>query len=306
MSAIVGSRRRYRWWRDNLGVLYVLPWLVGFIVLQLFPFIASLAISFTKWDFGGAPVFIGFDNYRRMIADPLVLQSVVNTIYYTVLSVPSGLAVAFLLAVLLNQHVRGIAIYRTAFYLPSVTAGVATSIIWVWLLQPNGLANKGLSLFGIHGPPWLVSPTWALPALVIVSLWSVGGSMVLFLAGLQGIPQGLYDAVAIDGGGHFAKFFHVTIPMMTPYFFLTSVLGIIGSFQVFTSALVMTQGGPAGATTFIVLLMYWEGWQWWRMGYASAIAWALLVVILFFTAVQFRLARSWVYYEYGRPESGGS
>jgi multiple sugar transport system permease protein len=300
MMRPVALARRPRW-RNVQGFLFVLPWLIGFLVFQLFPFVASFVISFTEWDFGGEPRFVGLANYLELGRDRMLLKSLINTVVYTLLHVPGSLIIAFALALLLNQKVAGIAVYRTLFYLPSVTTGVATAVIWIWLLQPDGLVNAGLGLLGIQGPNWLGSTTWALPALVLMSFWSVGGSMVLFLAGLQGIPDQLYEAVAIDGGGEWSKFRHVTLPMMTPTLFLTSVLGIIGSFQVFTAALVTTQGGPADATTFIVLVMYWAGWQFWKMGYASAIAWALLVVILLFTAVQFRVARAWVYYEYDRP-----
>jgi multiple sugar transport system permease protein len=299
------ARRRRPRWRDVRGFFYVLPWLIGFALFQLFPFVASFAISFTKWDFGGDPVFVGLGNYRALLEDKLLRKSLANTVYYTVLHVPGSIAIAFSLALLLNQRARFVTVYRTLFYLPSVTTGVATAIIWIWLLQPDGLVNRGLGLVGVQGPAWLASTTWSLPALVLMSFWSVGGSMVIFLAGLQGVPESLFEAVSIDGGGEWAKFRHVTVPLMTPYIFLSAVLGVIGSFQVFTQALVMTSGGPADATTFVVLVMYWAGWQWWQMGYATAIAWMLLVIILLFTAIQFRVARSWVYYEYDRPEGRG-
>jgi multiple sugar transport system permease protein len=297
------ARRRVRW-REVRGALFVLPWVIGFVVFQLFPFLASLILSFTEWNFSQAPKLVGLENYRRLLLDdPLLRRSVWNTLYYTAIHVPGGLLIAFGLALLLNQRVRGIALFRTLFYLPSITTGVATVIIWIFLFQPDGLINKALGLVGVPGPNWLTSPTWAMPALILMSLWTVGTPMILYLAGLQGIPETLYEAAMIDGAGWRSKFWHVTVPMMTPQIFMTSVLGIIGSFQVFTGALVMTNGGPGDATTFILLHMYWQGWQYFRMGYASAIAWVLLLIILAFTFAQLRLARHWVYYEY--DERGG-
>jgi multiple sugar transport system permease protein len=292
-------------WRDWRGALFVLPWAIGFVVFQLFPFLASLALSFTDWSFSKPPVFVGLANYQRLlVGDPLLHRSVLNTLYYTAVHVPGSLLIAFGLALLLNQPVKGVALFRTMFYLPSITTSVATIIIWIFLFQPDGLINRALGLVGVQGPYWLTSPTWAMPALIIMSFWSVGTPMILYLAGLQGIPQSLYEAAMIDGAGWSSKLLHVTVPMMTPHIFMTLVLGIIGSFQVFTGALVMTNGGPGDATTFILLLMYWQGWQYFRMGYASAIAWVLLVIILAFTLAQLRLARLWVYYEYDQSRGG--
>jgi multiple sugar transport system permease protein len=292
------ARRRVRW-RDVRGAVFILPWVIGFGVFQLFPFLASLYLSLTEWNFSQTPKLVGLENYRRLLLDdPLLRRSVWNTLYYTVIHVPGSLLIAFCLALLLNQRVRGIALFRTMFYLPSITTSVATVIIWIFLFQPDGLVNKALGLVGVPGPNWLTSPTWAMPALILMSLWTVGTPMILYLAGLQGIPESLYEAAMIDGAGWWSKFRHVTVPMMTPQIFMTSVLGIIGSFQVFTGALVMTNGGPGDATTFILLHMYWQGWQYFRMGYASAIAWVLLLIILAFTFAQLRLARHWVYYEY--------
>jgi len=295
---LAAPRRRLRWrrWR---GALFVLPWAIGFVVFQLFPFTASLVLSFTEWNLSRPPRFVGLANYQRLLfEDPLLLRSVWNTVYYTAIHVPGSLLIAFGLALLLNQPVRGVALFRTMFYLPSITTSVATIIVWIFLFQPDGLVNRVLRLVGLPGPSWLTSPTWAMPALIVMSLWTVGTPMILYLAGLQGIPENLYEAAMIDGAGAVSRLRHVTVPLMTPHVFMTLVLGMIGSFQVFTSALVMTNGGPGDATTFILLHMYWQGWQYFRMGYASAIAWVLLLIVLTFTFVQLRLARRWVYYEY--------
>lgn len=290
------SRRRVRW-RDFQGALFVLPWFVGFVVFSLGPFIASLAISLTNWSLTDPPAFVGLANYEHLFSDELFIKSLVNTVYYLAFHVPGQIILAFCVAGLLNRKVKGLPIFRTCFYLPAVTSGVATAIIWLWLFQPQGLLNQWLELLGIAGPNWLGSTQWAMPSLILMSLWDIGTPMILFLAGLQGVPQSLYEAAAIDGAGWWSKVRHVTIPMMTPYFFLTTILGVISSFQVFTSALLVTQGGPANATIFIVLYLYWNGWSYFKMGYASAMAWVLLVMILILTIAQFAGAKRWVYYE---------
>ena len=283
--------------------MFVLPWLIGFLVFQLFPFAASLGLSFTSWDLGPEIKFVGLENYARLLrAEPMLVKGIINTIYYTVFHVPGQMILAFIVAMLLNQKVRGQSVFRTMFYLPSITSGVASAIIWIWLFQPSGIINTGLALFGIQGPSWLNSTRWAMPAIIIMGFWGIGSEMVLYLAGLQGIPESLYEAAQIDGAGRWSKARYITIPLMTPYFFLTAVMGIIGSFQVFTPALVMTQGGPGDATVFLLLFMYWAGWEWYRMGYASAIAWVLMACILFFTAVQVGLQRYWVFYEFESDE----
>jgi multiple sugar transport system permease protein len=291
------SRARILWrrWR---GLLFVLPWLIGFVAFDLLPFVASFYISMTDWNIADTPRYIGLENYRELLFDDeLFRRSVVNTLYYAVFHIPGSIILAFLAAALLNQKIRAVAVWRTMYYLPSITTGVATSVVWIWLLQPKGLINQGLGLLGIQGPNWLLSTAWAMPALILLSFWNIGGAMIIFLAGLQGVPQSFYEAAEVDGASRVARFFNITVPLMTPYIFLVLILQIIGSFQVFTQALVMTQGGPAHSTTFIMLLLYWAGWQWLRMGYASSIAWLLLVVILAVTIVQFTLARRWVYYE---------
>ncbi|NPV08947.1 MAG: sugar ABC transporter permease [Anaerolineae bacterium] len=292
------GQARFRW-QEVSGFLFVVPWLVGFLAFEFLPFLASFALSFTDWSLGREVNFIGLQNYRDLLqTEPLLRKGIINTVYYTVFHVPGQMILAFVVAVLLNQKVRGMPIYRTAYYLPSVTSGVASAIIWIWLFQPSGIINRGLALFGIEGPNWLVSTRWAMPALIIMGFWTIGTEMVLYLAGLQGVPESLYEAAEIDGAGRWHRVRHVTIPLMTPYFFLTAVLGIISSFQVFTPALVMTQGGPGDATVFLLLFLYWAGWEWFRMGYASAIAWVLMGMIMTFTALQFWLQRYWVYYEF--------
>lgn len=279
-------------------MLFITPWLITFLWFTLGPFIASIFLSFTNYRFIGLPTWIGLDNYVRLFTDdPKFIRSIINTLYYTAVHVPGIMLMAFFVAILLNQKVKGQPIYRTAFYLPSVTAGVATAYLWILLLQPNGLVNQFLGLVGIDGPNWLTSSTWAMPALILMSFWGLGTTMIIYLAALQGIPQHLYEAASVDGAGVIRKMWHVTVPMMTPAIFLTAVLQIIGSWQVFTQALIVTNGGPRDSTLFILLHLYRTGFEYFQMGYASAIAWVLFVIILIFTIIQFGIARRWVYYE---------
>lgn len=285
-------------WQCWSGLLFIAPWLITFLWFTLGPFIASIFLSFTNYRFIGLPTWVGLDNYVRLFTDDAkFIRSIINTLYYTAVHVPGIMIMAFFVAILLNQKVKGQPIYRTAFYLPSVTAGVATAYLWILLLQPNGLVNQFLGIVGIDGPNWLTSSTWAMPALILMSFWGLGTTMIIYLAALQGIPQHLYEAASVDGAGVIRKMWHVTVPMMTPAIFLTAVLQIIGSWQVFTQALIVTNGGPRDSTLFILLHLYRTGFEYFQMGYASAIAWVLFVIILVFTVIQFGVARRWVYYE---------
>ncbi len=293
---------RRTFWQQWSGILFAVPWLLQFILFILIPFAASFWLSLTDYRFRDFPKMIWLENYADLASDDVFLKSVFNTLYYTVFHVPGVMIIAFFIAILLNQKVKGMPLFRTLFYLPSVTAGVATIMLWLVILQPNGILNQALGLFGLPGPRWLTSTQWAMPSLILMSFWTVGTTMILYLAGLQGIPQHLYEAASIDGAGHLRKLWHVTVPMMTPTIFLTLVLGIIGSWQVFTQALILTGGGPANATLFVLLYLYRKAFLIFQMGYASAIAWVLFVIILIFTLIQFVIARRWVYYEY--DESG--
>lgn len=289
---------RRTFWQQWSGILFAVPWLIQFVLFIVVPFAASFWLSLTDYRFRDFPNMIWFKNYVDLASDDVFLKSVFNTLYYTVFHVPGVMIIAFFIAILLNQKVNGMPLFRTLFYLPSITAGVATIMLWLVILQPNGILNQALGLFGIPGPRWLTSTQWAMPSLILMSFWTVGTTMILYLAGLQGIPQHLYEAASIDGAGHIRKLWHVTVPMMTPTIFLTLVLGIIGSWQVFTQALILTGGGPANATLFVLLYLYRKAFLIFQMGYASAIAWVLFVIILIFTFIQFGIARRWVYYEY--------
>ena len=279
--------------------LFVAPWLVGFLAFTIGPIIASTLLSLTEYRIITPPVFKGLSNYQDLfLEDRFFRRSLYNTGYYVLLFVPLQVLLSLGLALLLNQKVRGLAVYRTLFYIPSIVPLVANSILWIWILQPQwGLLNYLLELLGIKGPLWLSSVAWAKPALIMMSLWGSGGAMIIFLAGLQGIPLHLYEAAAIDGANHWRRFRHITIPMLTPTIFFVMVLGIIGSFQVFVQAFVMTDGGPADATLFYMLYLYRRAFAFQNMGYASAMAWILFVIILVLTIIQFGTARHWVYYE---------
>ena len=289
-------------WQQWSGILFAVPWLLQFVLFIVIPFAASFWLSLTDYRFRGFPRMIWFENYVDLASDEVFLKSIFNTLYYTVFHVPGVMIISFFIAILLNQKVHGMPLFRTLFYLPTVTAGVATAMLWLVILQPTGILNQALGLIGIPGPRWLTSTQWAMPGLIIMSFWTVGTTMILYLAGLQGIPQHLYEAASIDGAGLLRRLWHVTIPMMTPTIFLTLVLGIIGSWQVFTQALILTGGGPANATLFVLLYLYNKAFLIFQMGYASAIAWVLFVIILIFTLINFAMARRWVYYEY--DESG--
>ncbi|NEE03132.1 carbohydrate ABC transporter permease [Phytoactinopolyspora halotolerans] len=288
-------KTRLRRWT---GLLYISPWIAGLLIFTAYPFAYSFYLSFTDWKGIGAKNFVGVDNYTSMFTDdPLFMKSVWNTAYYTIISVPGGMILAFFLALLLNQRVRFMPIFRVAFYLPSVTIGVATAVLWIHILGPDGAFNDLLGLFGIRGPNWFASETWAMPGLILMSFWGIGQNMIIYLAALQSVPQDLYDAAEIDGANSVQRTRHVTFPMITPAIFLTLILGIINSFQTFTVALIVTNGGPNDATTFVLLHIYNNAFRYFQLGYASAMAWVLFLLMLVFTLIQFGLARRWVFYQ---------
>ncbi len=263
---------------------------------------ASFFLSLTQYDILAPPRWVGLDNYRQLFNDDLFWQALKVTMIYTFISVPLMMITSLGLALLLNQRVLGLSVFRTIFYLPTVTTGVAVALLWVWLLQPDfGLINNMLwSIFGIRGPQWLYDENWVLPALVLKSLWGVGGPMLIYLAALQGVPTHLYEAAELDGANAFRRFVHVSLPMITPVILFNLVMGIIASFQVFTDAYIMTKGGPNYASYFYVYYLYQNAFQFFRMGFASAQAWILFLIILVFTTITLRSSSFWVYYEGGR------
>jgi multiple sugar transport system permease protein len=275
------------------------PWLIGFIVFTAGPMIASLYFSLTEYDVINPPRFIGLANWRSMFAeDPLFWHSLKVTLMYAVAALPLGLVLGLALALLLNAEVPGLMFWRTIYYMPSVVSGVAVAVLWSYVFNPRfGILNWLLSLVGIKGPGWLSSTDWALPAMIIMSLWGVGGGMITYLAGLQGIPTALYEAATIDGATKWQRFWRITLPLITPVIFYNLVTGIIGAFQYFTAAYVMTNGGPANATLFYNLYLYRNTFRYGRLGFGSTMAWFLLFVVLVMTMLIFRSSAVWVYYE---------
>ena len=280
------------------GYLFVSPWLIGYILFIAFPVVYSLVISLYKYTLPFTIKFTGFSNYKEIFYDPLFRTALYNTAYYTILAVPLGIIASIIIALILNMKLKGISYFRTIYYMPAVISGVAVSLLWLVLLDPSsGLINYLLSLLHIRGPVWLQDPKWAKPALIIMSLWQSGGNMIIYLAGLQQIPEQLYEAATIDGANSWYKFWRITLPLLTPTIFLSLVLSIIGSFQIFTQAYIMTGGGPLNSTLFYVLYLYQKGFQSFEMGYASALAWILFVVVLVLTIIVFKTSWRWVYYE---------
>jgi multiple sugar transport system permease protein len=280
----------------------ILPWIIGFLVFQLGPMVASLGFSLTVYDVVRPPKWVGLGNYATMLTrDELFWQALKVTATYTALSVPMGIVVSLFLATLLNQRIPALSLFRTVFYLPSVISGVAASLLWIWLLNPAfGLVNYLLRvLFGIIGPKWLLSEAWVIPAFVLMSLWGVGGSLVIYLAALQSVPTELYEAASLDGATAWRRFRNVTLPMISPVILFTFITGIIGSFQTFMQAYVMTQGGPHYASLFYGLYLFQNAFRYFKMGYGSALAWVLFVIVLLLTLVTFRLSADRVYYAGG-------
>lgn len=301
MSASIAVRRRPagRVRRNLVGYLFIAPWLVGFTVFIAGAIVYSFGLSFFNADMMNPPRFVGLANYQTsLFQDSLWLRALTNTAYYTFVSVPLQVILALLLALLLNARIAARSVFRTIYYLPAVVSGVAVAILWIWLLNPDyGLINGFIGLFGVEGPAWLFSETWAMPSIILMSLWHIGAAMVIFLAGLQGVPQALYEASRVDGASSFATFRHVTVPMITPTILFNLVLGIIGAFQLFTEPFVMTGGGPNNATITAVMHIYSRGFQQFHFGYASALAWILFAIILVFTLLVLRTSAAWVYYE---------
>lgn len=303
MTAITRSKPWHQTLRGREAItfyLFVLPWIIGFLLFTLGPIIASLVLSLMEYDIILPPTFIGLANFTELWADPLFYTSLYNTLYIVLIAVPLGMVVSFSIALLLNQKVRFMAAYRTAYYLPSIVPAVASAALWLYLLQPQwGLVNGFLEWFGITGPGWLSSEMWSKPAIIMMMVWGAGGTVIIYLAGLQDIPQVLYEAAEIDGANAWNKFWRVTLPLMTPSIFFTLVLGIIGTFQIFAQIFVLTDGmgGPQNSTLVYMIYLYRNAFNFFRMGYASAMAWVLFVIILVLTWVQFRIARRWVYYE---------
>ncbi len=293
--------RREAW----AGYAFISPWIIGFVLFTAGPMLASLYFSFFRTDFLQIWEPVGMKWWSALLGDSLVHKALLNTAYYAFVMVPMSTMLALLIAVLLNQNIQGQGIWRTIYYLPSVVAGAAVAILFKWLYQPDiGLLNSLLlnvaNFFGAEGfvpPRWIFSEQWAMPSVIIMALWASGGAMLIFLAGLRGIPTALYEAVKIDGAGALRTFFAITLPLLTPTILFNVVLNIIASWQVFTQVLIMTNGGPNNATLTAVLHLYNTGFSQFRFGYASAQAWGLFLAILLFVMFAIRSASSWVQYD---------
>lgn len=281
------------------GYIGMSPWLIGFLLFTLGPILASLYFSMTQWTITRPPEWVGLANYKRMFFDdPLYWQALKVTFMYVAYSLPIKLVGGLALALLLNLKVPGMNFFRTIFYIPAVISGVAVSMMWLWLLQPDyGAINNLLSLIGIQGPGWFWDPDWALFSVALMSVWTVGSGAVIYLAGLQNIPPHLYEAAEIDGAGSVSRFFKITLPLLTPTLFFQLIVEMIDSFRVFTQAFIITRGGPLNATYFYTLYLYEEAFQNFNMGYASAMANVLTVIILSATVIVYWTSNRWVYYE---------
>ncbi|GGH36749.1 carbohydrate ABC transporter permease [Paenibacillus segetis] len=281
--------------------LFIAPWLIGFLVFALYPILSSLYYSFTDYDIISKPTFVGLDNFRELFQDELFYKSIVVTLKYTFISVPLGLFLSLIFAMLINMKIPARGFFRTAMYFPSMISGVSMSLLWFWIFNPEaGIFNYILSLFGVKGPAWFLDEKFAMWALIIMTFWGVGGGMIIFLAGLQGVPASLLEAARLDGASKWKTFWSVTFPMISPVFLFQLIMAVIESFQVFTQAYVMTQGGPNYSTRFYVFNVYVSAFKDFRLGYASAMAWLLLVAILIVTVIIMKSSNRFVYYEGGR------
>ncbi len=280
------------------GYLYILPWIIGFLLLQLVPLINSLWYSFTDFQLLGSPNFTGLANFKKIFSgDQTFIKSLNVTFIYVLIAVPLKIAFALFIAVILNQKIKGINLFRTLYYIPSILGGsVAVSVLWKYLFMNQGVVNNTLAVVGLPAIDWLGDPRYALGTVSMVTVWQFGSSMLLFLAGLKQIPVSLYEAARIDGAGRARIFWKITIPELSPIVLFNLIMQMINAFQDFTSAYVITQGGPLKSTYLYGLMLYDQGFKFFKMGYASALSWILFVIIMFFTSLTFRSSQSWVHY----------
>ena len=302
--ATLSTRKQKKNWyhlngEERLAWLLVLPWIIGFLAFQLGPMLASLGLSLTEWGMFTPPKFIGLGNYIEMATDdPNFFQAFKVTTIYSVTSVPLRIMLGVLVALLLNAKVRGLAFIRTVYYLPATVSGVAVAMVWLLILNGDfGLLNRALSLIGIEGPYWLTDTRTVLASFVLMSLWGVGAGIIIYLAGLQGVPNELYEAAEVDGASDWVQFWKITLPMISPVLFFQLVIGMIDALQEFAGPFIMTQGGPGNASLFVMLYLFRNGFEFFRMGYASGLAWVLFVYIMVLTLLIIRSSAVWVYYE---------
>jgi multiple sugar transport system permease protein len=298
LKALTSHRFTLAQKRTITGYIFIAPFILGFLFWFLIPAAVALYLTFHQWNLISPPRFVGFANIERLFTDPLLPQSLKATFLYTILSVPAGLLLSFFLATLINTKIRGIAVFRTIYYLPSIIPAVANAVLWAWMFNTEfGLINVVVRAFGGSKIAWLQEPAWALPAFVILSLWGVGGSMIIFLAGLQGIPDIFYEAAEIDGAGRWQKLWNITLPLMSPIIFYNLVIGFINSFQVFVIGYLVTNGGPQNSTLFLVLYIYRSAFQSQNMGYAATLSWVLFFILMFLSFLVFKYIGTRVYYE---------
>lgn len=292
------SKKTLREWLD--GYLFASPFIIGFVVFIAFPMLYSVYLIFYDWDLLSPPRFVGAQNIVKMFKDAKANLSLYNSAYYTVFAVPLQLIISFTLALALTQKIRFRDFYRAGFYMPIIVPLVASAVVWQRVFHPEyGILNEVLGWLGIAPRPWLFDPQLAKPAFIFMSLWMIGRQMVIFIAGLGNIPDSLKEAASLDGAGAWGRLRHVVLPLMTPLIFFNTIIAIINSFQTFANAMIMTEGGPEDATLFAVLNVYRNAFQYFRMGYASALAWELFLIMVGFTIAQFYVSRRWVYYEEG-------
>lgn len=281
------------------GLAFISPWIIGFAIFRVYPFFMSLYYSMTFYPVLSTPKWIGIENYLKLAQDPRFVTSLYNSAYYAVFAVPLGALAGISLAMLLNMKVKALSLFRTIYYLPSITPVVASAIVWLWMLNPrSGIVNYVLSLVGLKGPGWLGSPAWSKPALILMSIWGVGGAVVIYLAALQDVPRELLEASELDGANAARQIRHVTLPMISPVIFFNVITGVIGAFQYFTEVHIMTggSGSPADSTLMMSIYLWQTAFQYFKMGYASAQAWVLFIIIVIFTVILFKVSGRLVYY----------
>ena len=282
------------------GYFFILPGIIGFLVFNLGPMLYSLFLSFMEWDILNPMKFVGFDNYIKLFQDSLTWKSLGVTALYTVITVPLVVIISFGVAILLNSRVKGISVFRTIFYIPSIIPLVATSAIWMFIYNPTfGFLNGILRMFGLKSLKYIYDPNMVIPCLAVMAVWGAGNTVIIYLAGLQGISRALYDAAEIDGAGNLQMFCGITVPMMTPIIFYNLVMTVINCLQTFTQAYIMTDGGPSNSSMFFSLMIYKNGFRYQRMGYAASMSWILFIIVGILTAVLFATSSKWVYYEDG-------
>ncbi|MBP1913420.1 carbohydrate ABC transporter permease [Lederbergia galactosidilytica] len=287
------KRTEERWF-----YLFISPWIIGFLCFILGPIIASFFLSFTNWDLFTPAKWVGLENYQNLMQDKIFWKTVYNTFYFALISVPLTMILSLGMAYLLAHKMRGMSFFRTIFYLPALVPIVASSMIFKFILAPDtGVINRFLAFFGIDGPAWLLDPTWVKMSFIFLAIWGVGANMVLLLAAIQGVPEELYESADMDGASKFKKFIHITIPIISPVIFFNLIMGIIGSLQAFSQIYILTGGGPNNASNMMVPYLFSNAFEFYKMGYASSIAWVLFLIIIIFTVIVFKSSSMWVYYE---------